>query len=182
MWSEMTVSNVVYSQIFMQFKMNTYLWFILTCIHLGQSQQPNLRACNVCQLFPPFSWNSLLPSSAQVHFGFLWVPYPCLCKCQLAGIICWRSHGLFVLPDDSLLKYLFIQFYAFPSQNKQGLSTMKRTHKSCFCLPKCRCLTFLPGSICLYSRRRYFYHERADKKQHMEYTCTVKEMKFLLFL
>lgn len=114
---------LLYFQIFMQFKMNTYMWFILICIHLGQSQQPNLTAWNVCQLFPPFSGNSLLPSSAaQICFGFLWVPYPCLWKCQLAGIISWRSHGLFVFPDDSFLKYFFfIQFNAFSSQNKQGL-------------------------------------------------------------
>lgn len=53
---------LLYFQFFMQFKMNTCLWFILSCTHPGQSQQPNLTAWNVCQVFPPFSGNSLLPS------------------------------------------------------------------------------------------------------------------------
>lgn len=103
---------LLYSQFFMQFKMNTYLWFILSCTHPGQSQQPNLTAWNVCQFFPPFSGNSLLPSSAvQVCFGFLWVLYPCLWKCHLAGNICWRSHRLFFFPHDEFLKYLSL--YSF---------------------------------------------------------------------
>lgn len=59
---------------------------------------------------------------------------------------------------------------------------MKRRYKSeSMLLPSCMQLfKFLPELICLNSKRRYFYHERADKKHHMEYTFTVKEMKFLL--
>lgn len=35
---------LLYFQIFMYFKMNAYLWFILSCTHLGESQQPEMSA------------------------------------------------------------------------------------------------------------------------------------------
>lgn len=112
--------------------MNAYLWFILSWTHLGESQQPNLTAWNICQLFPPFSGNSLLPSSAQVLFGFLQFPYPFLWECQLAGVVCWRSHRLFVFPDDSSVKYLssygFLPF--FHRTGKAKHTVKRRRHKS----------------------------------------------------
>lgn len=115
----------------MYFKMNAYLWFILSCAHGGQSQQRNLTAWNVCQRFPPFSGNSLLPSSTQVVFGFLQFPYPCLWKCQLAGIICWRSYRflpfLTIHLKDNFSSYSFLPLFHRTGKNK---NTMKRRHKS----------------------------------------------------
>lgn len=91
------------------------LWLILSCTPPGESQQPDLMAWNVCQLFPPFSGNSVLPSSTRILFRSLQFPCPCLWFCQRAWIICWRSLRLFVFLDDPSTKYFssygFMHFF-----------------------------------------------------------------------
>lgn len=134
-----------YFQIFMYFKMN--LWLILSCTPPGESQQPDLMAWNVCQLFPPFSGNSLLPSSTRILFGSLQFPCPCLWFCQLAWIICWRSHRLFVFPVDPSIKYL--SSYGF-------MHLFHRTGKAKNTVERCK-----SGSILL-----PFYTEKRLKAEH----------------
>lgn len=116
----------------MYLKINVYQWFMLSCTPLGESQHPSLTTWNICQLFPPCSGNSFLLSSTGVHFGSLQFPCPCLWVCQLAGLICWRSHRLFVFADNSSVRYLssygFLHF--FHRTGKAKSTVERRWHKS----------------------------------------------------
>ena len=163
--------------------MNAYLWFILSCAHLGESQQPNLTAWNVCQLFPLFSGNSLLPSSSQVLFGFLQFPYPCLWECQLAGIICWRSHRLFVFPDDSSVRYLssygFLPF--FHRTGKAKNTVKRRRHKSeSMLLPFC--MQILNSKKPKIQKETFLPWEGRQKNPHGIYFYSKRNAIFPLFL
>lgn len=155
-------------------KINVYQWFMLSWTPLGESQHPDVTTWNICQLFPPCSGNSFLPSSAWVHFGSLQFPYPCLWVCWLAGVICWRSHWLFIFPGNSSVRYLssygFLPFFHRTGKAKNIVE--RKRHKSESIL-----LPFhmqMLNSKKLKIQRRHFYHERADKKHHMDYTFTVK--------
>lgn len=98
-------------------------------IHLElYSSRGVTAAWNVCQLFPPFSGNSLLPSSAQVLLAFFSFLIPAFESVGLQG----RSHRLFVFPHDSSVRYFSSYgFLPFFQRTGKAKNTVKnRQHRS----------------------------------------------------